>query len=380
MSSELSPPPAITKELFAKWRSPRRGSTQAERMDNPVWQWMLEDEVGTFTATDHFQLGTAHDLGPGWCGERFGQSETRLPDGRVILIAGEHEDHYDPDFFIYNDVIVKNPDGSVHFYCYPEDDFLPTDFHSATLLEEGILLIGNLGYPESRRAGETLVQILDLKNFHVRQIKTQGDGPGWIGDHEAKYLPVEKKIIITGGEVFGADGSLLENIDDWQLDLFSWTWKRLTERKWTRVEFAREDGGWIDLFEMRSAGDRAMAEEGLRKMKEEMKELFEEEGIEDSEMLEELISGSRFEPSKEPETLAALYHPPVELEEVSGKDFDVFRLKVDGVMVRYNEKGDHIVMTIEGELSSELVEVLTGDLKEKLGKVLDCEIKTRAYR
>jgi hypothetical protein len=350
-------------------------------MDNPVWQWMLEEEVGIFAATEHFEMGSATDLGPGWCSERFGQSETRLPDGRVILIAGEHEDHYDPDFFIYNDVIVKNPDGSIHVYSYPEEDFPPTDFHSATLVEDGILLIGNLGYPDLRRPGETLVQMLDLKNFHIHQIKTQGEAPGWIGDHVAKYSATDEKIMISGGEVFGVDGSLLENIDDWELDLSSWTWKRLTERKWTRLEFAREDGGWIDLFEMRCAGDmqKGLGEEGLRKLKQEMKDLFEEGGIEDLELLEELTGESQFEPSKEPEVLAALYQPPVKFEEIPSEEHDVYRLKIGEVVIRYNEKGDHVVITIEGEVSTGIVEVLEKDLKEKLAKVLGCEIKTRIY-
>ena len=38
-----------------------------------------------------------------------GRSTVWLPDGRVVLIAGEHEDSYDPDFCIYNDVVVIQP-------------------------------------------------------------------------------------------------------------------------------------------------------------------------------------------------------------------------------------------------------------------------------
>ena len=43
---------------------------------------------------------------PFWSWQRFGRTSTALPDGRVIHIAGEHEDFYDPDFCIYNDVMV----------------------------------------------------------------------------------------------------------------------------------------------------------------------------------------------------------------------------------------------------------------------------------
>ena len=70
---------------------------------------------------------SAFDSGPGWCFERFGQSSNELPDGWVVLIAGEHEDYYDPDFFIYNDVVVKHLDGRIDIYGYPRELFPPTD-------------------------------------------------------------------------------------------------------------------------------------------------------------------------------------------------------------------------------------------------------------
>ena len=385
MDSDLTPPTAVTKDLFAQWRSARRGKQQAERMDNPVWEWMLREEVGTYSATQHFQLGSAFDLGPGWCSQRYGQSETLLPDGRVILIAGEHEDYYDPDFYIYNDVIVKNPDGSTHFYSYPEEDFTPTDFHSATLLDEQIILIGNLGYLESRRPGETLVQSLSLKDFHIRKIETKGNCPGWIGNHRTEYFSAEKKVIVSGGETFGDDGSLLENIDDWELDLSIWTWKRLTERKWTRVEFSKADRGWMNLFEMRNAQFmEVMRKEHASMMTEEMKTLFDSSGIEgeDDELLGEPAEDSVFTPPEDPEVLASLYQPNLDFKEVSKEseeDYDVFQILVDDVTVRYNEKGSYLVMTVEGELPSQVVESLVKDLKAKLSKLLKSEIQTRVY-
>ncbi len=81
-----------------------------------------------------------------------------------------------------------------------------------------------------------------------------------------------------------------------------------------------------------------------------------------------------------PEVFASLYRPALEFEEVPGEDFDVFRIIVDGVPVRYHEKGEHLVMTIEGNLPSQVIENLTEDLKSKLGKVLKSEIKTRVYQ
>ena len=62
-------------------------------------------------------------FGPVWCFNRFGGTVTKLPDGCFVHIGGEHEDFYDPDFCIYNDVIViatpqfSNPPT----YSMPED-------------------------------------------------------------------------------------------------------------------------------------------------------------------------------------------------------------------------------------------------------------------
>ena len=46
--------------------------------------------------------------GPYWSWDRFGRTSTTLPDGRIVHIAGEHEDYYDNDFCIYNDVVVEH--------------------------------------------------------------------------------------------------------------------------------------------------------------------------------------------------------------------------------------------------------------------------------
>ena len=97
------------------------------------------------------------DAGPGRCFDRFGQSSNQLPDGRVVCIAGEHEDSYDPDFYIYNDVVIQQPDGRIDIFGYPREVFPPTDFHTATLVGNRIVLIGSLGYPDERRPGETPV-------------------------------------------------------------------------------------------------------------------------------------------------------------------------------------------------------------------------------
>ena len=125
---------AVNRELFVKWRTPSFGSANPERMNNPVWEWLVRSKLSAYQATQRLRGPSALKAGPGWCFDRFGQSSTKLPDGRVVLIAGEHEDAYDPDFYIYNDVVVQHPDGSLDIYGYPRDEFPPTDFHSATLV------------------------------------------------------------------------------------------------------------------------------------------------------------------------------------------------------------------------------------------------------
>src|SRR6185503_1846850 len=118
-----------------------------------------------------------------WSAMRFGQSITRLPDGRIVQVAGEHEDAYDEDFCIYNDVFVHEPGGAITLYGYPEDVFPPTDFHTATLVGDAIYLIGSLGYAGARRYGHTPVFRLDTRTFRIERLAPAGDPPGWIYGH-----------------------------------------------------------------------------------------------------------------------------------------------------------------------------------------------------
>src|SRR5262245_20211093 len=102
-------------------------------MNNAFWEAMVHSRVSGYQAASDLGL-PAITRPPVWCFQRFGQSITQLPDGRIIEIGGEHEDHYDPDFCIYNDVVVHRGDGAFDIFGYPEDVFPPTDFHTATLV------------------------------------------------------------------------------------------------------------------------------------------------------------------------------------------------------------------------------------------------------
>ena len=129
---------------------------------------------------------------PIWCAQRFGQSLTLLPDGRVVQIGGEHEDSYDPDFCIYNDVLVHRPDGTIHIFGYPESIFPPTDFHTATLVDEHIYIVGSLGYSGTRQHGVTPVYCLDTESFRIDRVQTLGDAPGWISRHRAVHAAAKR--------------------------------------------------------------------------------------------------------------------------------------------------------------------------------------------
>ena len=121
-----------------------------------------------------------------WTADRFGQSTTRLSDGRWVQIGGEHEDHYDSDFVIFSDVVVLEPNGHARVFFYPASVFPPTDFHTATLIEDAIWIVGGLGYPGGRSSGVTPVFRLDLLDFSMSRIESSGDAPGWISRHSAE--------------------------------------------------------------------------------------------------------------------------------------------------------------------------------------------------
>jgi hypothetical protein len=352
---EVRPDPSLTRELFLQWRNPRRGRSNPENQTNPIWTWLVRSRLGAFRANAHFDGPCATEAGPGWCAERFGQSLSELPDGRVLCVAGEHEDFYDADFFIYNDVILRHPDGRIEIFGYPREIFPPTDFHSATLVGNRLILIGNLGYPEDRRPHETPVFALDLTTFAFAPVSTSGGNPGWIHGHTASLSADRQSLLVHGGKLDpgGPGRSLPENIDDWRLDLVSWTWKRLTRRDWPRWEFARADGRANHLWEIEQA---AWA-----------RQVGWEKDFQDQMDKLETRLGVR----PDLDLLAALFHPPLDHEALPGGDeeYNTFRRKIGGVTVRYVVDMNSVTMTVEGSLSAEHVSSLASDLRDKLSRL-----------
>ena len=136
----------MTDDMSAFATRTRYGTAHPEWVENDLWEQAIHEGWSGYALREHLgiELGSGrfrHDFshssyrdttpGPFWSWQRVGRTSTPLPDGRVIHLAGEHEDGYDPDFCIYNDVVVEYPGGRREFYLYPKDVFPPTDFRAA---------------------------------------------------------------------------------------------------------------------------------------------------------------------------------------------------------------------------------------------------------
>lgn len=219
LPEEQRPPAEVTAAVFAALRDTRRGTGNPSDLTNPLWAWLAaQPEINAYQVARHFG---ANRMGPPtWTNARFGQSCTALPDGRVVRIAGEHEDYYDPDFFIYNDVQITAPDGGITILGYAPEVFPPTDFHSATLIDDDLVVIGNLGYRPDRRHDATPVHRLDTRTFAFTPIVASGESPGWLHRHAA--LGDSERLLVTGGKreiELGGRTILVDNGDDYWLEL-----------------------------------------------------------------------------------------------------------------------------------------------------------------
>jgi hypothetical protein len=267
----------ISRELFDEQRRPKFGNANPERMELAFWDWMIRgaappatahpgilDDVGLmfregvlrsvhgpWRARDHFRIPLNREEGPIWTFDRMGRTCTRLADGRMLCVGGEHEDYYDPDFHIYNDVVAFRADGEFEVYGYPREIFPPTDFHTATLIRNRVILIGCLGYPDERAPGVTPVYALDTATYRIEKIASSGEMPGWIFEHDAEFRRGQQVIVIKGGEqvVESRSGRQLtrRNVDDYELDVRTWAWRRVTHRNWRQFSIRQEDEGFFNF-------------------------------------------------------------------------------------------------------------------------------------
>ncbi len=197
----------VTPEQYRRGRTRRfgAGTSNPEEFSEPFWEGMIRAGVIAYQGALRFGDGSNALRQPVWCAQRFGQSFTILPDGRIVQIGGEHEDSYDPDFCIYNDVFLHEPDGAIRIFGYPEAVFPPTDFHTATLVDDSIYIIGSLGYQGTRQFGTTPIYRLDTKTFRMTKVDAGGEAPGWIYKHRAT-LRGSEEIVVSGGTIVTWDG------------------------------------------------------------------------------------------------------------------------------------------------------------------------------
>lgn len=375
LTGEAAPPKGVTRDLYLAWRAPRIGTYNPHKLTNPVWLWIANNpERSAWAFNEHFAGPPSFEVGPGFCCSRFGQSRTTLPDGRVLAIGGEHEDYYDPDFFIYNDVIVEHPSGQREIYGYPQDAFAPTDFHSATLVGDRVYVIGGLSYADRREPGQTRVYALDVASLAITPVRTVGTPPGWIYQHTAELSADGRSLVVRGGLVIershgdadthSEDEHTVENDDTWTLDLESLRWSRVNAAGFEQWEVRREDG----------RGHRLFLIESLRWFRDERSAWAQKQRASLEKEFGAMPDFSVYE---------ARYSPPMPHEVVAEREDEtptVVRRIVRGVTVRYVEDVSMVRVVIEGSLPEETSRAIVEDVRSKLERLEGVPCVSRRLR
>jgi hypothetical protein len=60
---EVSPDRNVTRKLFRARRSPRYGERNPERMNNPVWEWLVRSRSTAYAAAQRFKEPSALEVG-----------------------------------------------------------------------------------------------------------------------------------------------------------------------------------------------------------------------------------------------------------------------------------------------------------------------------
>ena len=262
----------ISRELFERQRHRRFGRTNPEIVESETWAWMLRRRINPYQAPEELGAERYVSGDPDWCFTRFGMSKTKLGDGRSVFVGGEYEDFYDEKFCIYNDVIIRGPRGGLQFLCYPRDVFPPTDFHSATLVDRQIILIGSAGYADERTPGRTPVFTLNIDDFQIAPLDVAGNCPGWIFRHVAALDRARKVILVKGGETeidSGQRRRVVDNFEEFELDLQTRSWRRTTNNNWQQFSITLQrdgEGHWFETdFDLTTCLPRGVAHDRVRK-------------------------------------------------------------------------------------------------------------------
>lgn len=216
-----------SKDEFEPFALPRFGSSNPELMDNPHWQEMVLCHQEAYMVRRRYRWGFGKDERPLWCFDRFGYSITRLPNGRCVAIGGSHEDWYDADFCIYNDVVVFHGDGTFTILGYPRDVFPPTDFHTAVLVDQYIYIIGNLGYHHERQPGTTPVYRWHCDAWTIEKVETSGKQPGWLYEMKVERPDWHTLRILDGKIILADDEEIPDERTQYVFDFRTHQWTEI---------------------------------------------------------------------------------------------------------------------------------------------------------
>jgi hypothetical protein len=166
-------------------------------------------------------------------------------DGRVVYLGGDHEDSYDPDFCIYNDVVVFGPktelrcmDIQKRFSCRST---FTRPLSSAT--ESSSLVVWatqTLAAWAIHRYMSLTCQVFALPRSRPRG-RCQAGSSSTVRNSNREVLSS-----IRGGELIeerGGGQRYRRNVEDYALDVGSGVWRRLTNRNWRQFSIRQEDDG-----------------------------------------------------------------------------------------------------------------------------------------
>jgi len=391
---------SVTKEDYLKWRSVRFGKDNPEIVTSNYHRWLIASREPAFLIKKHFgDNNFKANRDPIWCFDRFGQSENTDSAGNTYLIGGEHEDYYDPDFCIFNDVVKIAADGTTTLFLYPEDVFPPTDFHTATQVGQDIFIIGTLGYWQSRISGITNVYKLSLNDMSISKFETTGENPGWIFEHFADYDKEKNEIIVYGGKTYqGENLPFSNNFDTYGLNVENGNWRLIKKSFVTKWQFRRKNSrnsislGAFYLYKL--SEERKPDEETIVKQTEENKEYLrksyeENEGIKllypsyeeyEAHILSSLINPPKpdyisiygFQPNLQ--YLDELFAFPIEHEVIQGPLFGNvpgknYTIKINGEQVLILIENSVISFIFSGNIDSDTIEQVLTHFNETLLKI-----------
>jgi len=161
-----------------------------------------------------------------------------------------------------------------------------------------------------------------------------------------------QSITVSGGMIdYGsAKRSLKENVDDWVLDLRNWIWTRGTDRNWQQWTFRRTDRKHSQLWSLRQAI-------WMRDMQ------WKEHLAQEMQRLEANIGWT-----PDFDLIPFLYCPDHSVTQLPQDEdqHNVFRVLVDGIVVRFTEESHLVRAMVEGRLSHERLQALQESVRNKL--------------